>query len=40
LSGRLSRSPKCKLTEKDIADTFKYVAKVRQDCSAKFNRVG
>lgn len=39
LSGRLSRSPRAKLTEKDITDTFKYVGKVRQDCSARFDKV-
>lgn len=40
LSGRLSRAPRSKLTDKDIADTFKYVSKIREDCSAKFIKAG
>lgn len=40
LSGRLSRAPRSKLTDKDIADTFKYVARVREDCNSKFYKVG
>jgi hypothetical protein len=39
LSGRLSVKPKSKLTDADIAATFRFVGSVRTDCSKKFDFV-
>lgn len=37
LSGRLSARYRAKLTEDDIAATFKYVSRVRTDCGSKYD---
>ena len=39
LSGRLSVKPKSKLTEADIAATFRFVAKTRDDCGKSYDCV-